>query len=289
MPFIWPPPKRSVRIAVVIPASNLSLLPSLREKTEAVGEFARALAVYRVDDVVIYDDELSEEGDAELFLMLLNYLLVPPYLRKKLIPITPHLRYAGVLHPLNIVTHNPQGKGPSPGELREGLVVTSWGSRAKVFIGVKRLCYTKSDRGVRPGERVLVRVVRSKPLNCKVENPESVEEYVGFRTYKVGEDVADFIRAFGGYVILASKEGFDYNDPRVKGEVLTSIRRYGRVIILLGNSKADFDDIVGSSVMRRMGGNVRRLNFIPKQGTLSVRTVEALHAILAQLNSDLEA
>ncbi len=287
MPFIWPPPKRSVRVAVVIPASNLSVLPGLREKTEVVGEFARALAIYRVDDVVVYDDEFSEEGDAELFLILLNYLLVPPYLRKKLIPITPHLRYAGVLHPLNIVTHNPQGKGPSQGDLREGLVITSWGRKAKVFIGVKRLCYTTSDRDVKPGERVLVRVVRAKPLNCRVESPDRIEEYVGFKTYRAGSDVVDIINAFKGCVILASKDGFDYNDPTIKSEVLASARRRGRIVILLGNPKADFDEIVGASVMRRVAGDVHRLNFIPKQGTLSVRTVEALHAILAQLNSDL--
>ncbi len=284
MPFVWPPLKHLVRLVVVLPSSNLSILPGLREKTEFAGEVARALAIYKVSDVIIYDDEFSEPGDSDLLATILNYLQVPPYLRKRLIPITPELRFVGLLHPLNIATHNPEGVGPRPGDLRDGLVVTSWGLTAKTYIGFKSLCFTESNKELSPNERVLVRIIRSKPLKCRVEDPDEIPEYVGYRVHKVGGELLKVLKSFKGAVILTSKVGEDFsiNSNTVKSIISESVRK-GSLIILFGNSRLDFDEIVGSKVINSLG-NVYRVNFIPGQGVLSVRTVEAIHAVLSQLN-----
>ncbi|OYT52176.1 MAG: hypothetical protein B6U73_00375, partial [Desulfurococcales archaeon ex4484_204] len=154
--FEWPPVKRSIKLSAVIPVSNIGLVKDLRWKTITIGEFARAFAIYKINNVVLLSTGRDDEdpGDTNLFRIILEYLLVPPYLRKYVVPTLPELRYAGVLPPLNIVTHNPEGREPRKGDLREGLVMTSYGNRGKVFIGYRRRCYTVSHRELRSGDRI---------------------------------------------------------------------------------------------------------------------------------------
>jgi predicted SPOUT superfamily RNA methylase MTH1 len=91
-------------------------------KTSLAGQIARALAVFCVDELVIFNDmqashqphnppiadENSYTGisDPDDFLMhLLCYLEAPPYLRKYLFPIHPNLRTAGTLPSLDMPHH----------------------------------------------------------------------------------------------------------------------------------------------------------------------------------------
>ncbi len=284
--FEWPPRKHPVHIVVVIPASNLSILPTLREKTEFAGELGRTLAIYKVNDVIVYDDEFAEEGDADLLATLLSYLQVPPYLRKRIVPITPELRYAGLLHPLNIVTHNPTNKAPARGDLREGVVVVSWGMTAKTFVGSKNLCFTESSRELKPGERILVRIERAKPMKCREVRPEEVKEYVGYRVLRAGDDIVNAIRYFNGVIVLTSKQGESFSKQGLRKALLSEALRGKGLVLLFGNSKLDFDEILGKERFTALEP-VWRVNFIPGQGVLSVRTVEALHAVLAQINTEL--
>jgi len=284
--FEWPPRKHPVRIVVVMPASNLSILPTLREKTEFAGELGRALAIYKVSDVIVYDDEFADEGDADLLATLLSYLQVPPYLRKRIVPITPELRYAGLLHPLNIVTHNPANKAPLRGDLREGVVVTSWGRTAKAFIGLKNLCFTESSRDLKPGERILVRIERVKPMKCNEVNPNEVQEYIGYKVLRAGEDIINAIRYFNGVIVLTSKYGESFSKQGLKRTLLSRVLQNRVLILLFGNNKLDFNEILGEEKFKALEP-VWKVNFIPGQGVLSVRTTEALHATLAQVNMEL--
>jgi len=284
--FEWPPRKHSIHVVVVIPASNVSILPSLREKTEFAGELGRALAVYKVNDVIIYDDEFAEEGDADLLATLLSYLQVPPYLRKRIGPITQELRYAGLLHPLNIVTHNPLNKPPARGKLREGVVVVSWGMTAKTFIGLKNLCFTESTRELKPGERILVKIERVKPMKCREVRPEEIDEYVGYRVLRAGDDIIDAIKYFDSVIVLTSKRGESFSKHGLRKTLISEATRRRGLILLFGNNRLDFDEIVGKEKFAILKP-IWRVNFIPGQGVLSVRTIEALHATLAQINTEL--
>lgn len=91
-------------------------------QTLLVGQIARALAVFCVDEVVIFDDgqtatsnsnvdetqDNSYTGytDPNYFLAhILAYLETPPYLRKQLFPMHPDLRFAGSLPSLDMPHH----------------------------------------------------------------------------------------------------------------------------------------------------------------------------------------
>jgi methyltransferase len=109
------------------------------QKTFLAGTIARALAVFCVDEVVIFDDgttpdknrltndlvtdEYTAFSDPSHFLAhLLAYVETPPYLRKQLFPVHSNLRTAGTLPSLDMPHHLRANEWC---DYREGVVV-SW-------------------------------------------------------------------------------------------------------------------------------------------------------------------
>jgi len=121
-----PPHPRFPRptLSVALPGSILSNAQSPELRTYLAGQIGRALAIYRVDEVVIFG-ELPAAGAVsgpssgpgrrrpsmpvpeadDLLALLLTYLETPQYLRKHLFPLNPALRLAGLLNPLAASHH----------------------------------------------------------------------------------------------------------------------------------------------------------------------------------------
>jgi len=271
----------------VFPSSNLSIYPTLKDKTEIAGAIARILAVYRVDSIVVFKDKESTQEDYELLKIILSYLTIPPYLRKRIVPLIPELKYVGVLPPLNIATHNPEGKEPNVGDIREGVITTSWGYTGKAYIGYKEQCKVSASTELRPGTRVLVRITSRKPLRGEVVDPDKLNLYIGYRVLSASsaDELISILNKLNGLIVLTTKEGMPYNDIKLRRALVSEIVKLGGLILLLGNPKHDFNELA-EGVLKEI--NVRfRINFIPHQGVYSVRTIEALAAVLAQLNTDM--
>ena len=91
-------------------------------KTQLAGRIARALAVFCVDEVIVFDDGQTKRSNAHsngrngdtftgntdpnhFLLHILSYLETPPYLRTNLFPKHPDFQYAGVLPSLDMPHH----------------------------------------------------------------------------------------------------------------------------------------------------------------------------------------
>ncbi|CAI7802268.1 unnamed protein product [Closterium sp. NIES-53] len=113
------------------PSPRIPLLPP----HAVAGQIARAAVIFKVHEIVVYDDWDAEgdssaprgwrgerfSGSAGSFLArVLQYLDTPQYLRRALIPLTPDLRLAGLLPPLDAPHHARMHEWP---EFREGVVV----------------------------------------------------------------------------------------------------------------------------------------------------------------------
>jgi len=282
--FEWPSRKEAYSISVVLPVSNLSIYPTLREKTEFAARIARAAAIFKAKHIIILKDIDSSE-DMDLFTTILNYLLIPPYLRRRLVPLTKELRYAGALPPLNIPTHNPKNKRPEPNDVREGVVRVAFGSKGKVFFGYRQECFTTSDRELMPGERVLIRVTSLDPLKCSEEDPLKTEIYVGYRVVQSDlQGLHHTLRRICGKGprILTSKAGktFTYKEAR---RLLKEVMESKCLILFFGNSEKDFDEILPERIFKYLEVT-HNYNFIDRQGVYSVRTDEALLSVLSILS-----
>lgn len=107
------------------------------QKTFLAGTIARALAVFCVDEVVIYEDSPASKRKAtaepgpndytatthpsHFLAHIFSFLETPPYLRKFLFPMHPNLRTAGALPSLDM-PHHPRSDEWC--DYREGVVVS---------------------------------------------------------------------------------------------------------------------------------------------------------------------
>ena len=121
-------------MSVALPGSIVANHSSLQLRTYLSGEIARALAIFMVDEVVVFDDglhtgpalETSDAGpkaskDPNVFLArILQFVETPQYLRRALFPQHVDLKFAGLLNPLDAPHHmRLQERAP----FREGVVV----------------------------------------------------------------------------------------------------------------------------------------------------------------------
>ncbi|CAM9498118.1 unnamed protein product [Choristocarpus tenellus] len=130
---------RLYTLSIAVPGSVVDNAQNRELKTYLVGEIARAAGIFEVDEIVVYDDlstsrksgggvrddssssSVGEGNDPNVFMArILQYVETPQYLRRKLFPMHPSLRFAGLLNPLD-APHHVRADERSP--FREGVVV----------------------------------------------------------------------------------------------------------------------------------------------------------------------
>ncbi|MBI4362050.1 MAG: hypothetical protein HY558_02645, partial [Euryarchaeota archaeon] len=89
---------------VLLPSSFTSETRDPRQRVYRAGVVARALAIFRVEQVVIYRDPYGPD-DAHAITTLLEYAETPQYLRRRLFPLREELRDAGLLPALRTPHH----------------------------------------------------------------------------------------------------------------------------------------------------------------------------------------
>jgi len=279
--------KRGFELSIAVPASLVSDIPHLREKSLKVGLIGRAAAIFRVDEIIIFPDlsDVDQSRDASLISVILSYMETPQYLRKRLFKIRPELRYAGILPPLR-TPHHPLAdriRDLRVGEYRGGVVVSSARDGSLVDIGVERPVLVP-DRRFQIDNRVTVRITEiGRRPRAALASRDEIEEYWGYRV-----TVKDI--PFGQ---LVSKESFDlvvatsrYGIPiiEIEEELAGRWRESHRILVAFGAPTEGLQEIVAREDLELDGIADFIVNMIPDQGTETVRTEEAVYASLALLN-----
>ncbi|MCX8165690.1 MAG: hypothetical protein N3D79_03790 [Acidilobaceae archaeon] len=269
----WPPPKRKRRLSVALPGSILLTEETLMLKTIKVGFVARALAMFRVDEVILYRDEDSEEADLELAQILLEFMVTPPHLRRKTFPLSPQLSAAGLLPPLRLVTHDPPAE-PAPGAKVEGLVVSCKGDLCRVYIGRLGTAVLRGRAEV--GKRVTVAIRSQEPLTVELSSWENA--YVGFEVKR--EDALHRVirrsREAGEVVVASSRLGKGVWESAQ--QLLAMMEKAKGMLVVFGGPRScPYEETPHLFDMA--------LNTVPFQGTFTVRTEEALYTTLSALTN----
>ncbi len=254
-------------LSIFIPDTLTEETQDPKIKTYKVGIIARAAAIFRVNDIIIYKD--NEEGEAKFIKDILIYMDTPQYLRRKIFPLAPHLRHVGVLPPLR-TPHHPTGK-PRVGEYRQGLTIKRVRRGTIVDIGVKKPALCKEKLKV---NRIMSFKVTKLGRNIIVQPDEPEDVYWGYNVKYMGKGLGKVLESANKDVVIATSR---YGVPitSILDEVKYKLKKAHQVAILFGgpykglpaNIKADF-----------------KVNTIPDQGTETVRTEEAILATLSILN-----
>ncbi len=279
--------KRGYELAIGVPASLVSDVPHLREKSLKIGLIGRAAAIFRVNEIIVFPDlpDVDQSRDARLISVILSYMETPQYLRKRLFKIRPELRYAGVLPPLRTPHHPLADKieDLSVGECREGAVASSTRKGSLVDVGVERPVLIPDVR-LQIDRRVTVRITElGRRPRAALASSDEIREYWGYRVAVSDVPFGRLVktRAFD-LVVATSRYGVPFVE--VRDELAGRWKRSSSILVAFGAPAEGLREIVAREHLEL--GEVADfvVNMIPSQGTETVRTEEAVYVCLGLLN-----
>jgi methyltransferase len=275
------------KLSIAIPASTISDTPHPREKTAKIGLIGRAAAIFRVDEIIIYPDNLKvdQHRDLDYIALLLNYLETPQYLRKAFFRLDPDLEFAGILPPLRTPHHPLSGKTKhlQVGEYREGVVLSEVKDGLVVDIGVQQPAVLRQKQFA-IGERLTLQVINiGKQIEVQTANRDDVPQYWGYkvRVEKRSFGQLMFDRDFD-LKIATAKIGDNFMD--VANKIGAKWRSSQHVVVAFGAPSRGLHEIAKDEGLELGSITDFVVNTVPNQGTVTVRTEEALLASLAILN-----
>jgi len=276
------------KLSIAIPASVVSDIPHLREKTSKIGLIGRTAAIFRVSEIIIYPDNLkvNQTADMDLIAALLAYVETPQYLRKRLFRLKPELRYAGILPPLRTPHHplNRKTENLKVGEYREGVTLSITKEGTIIDIGVEQPAIIP-NRQLPLVKRVTVKITKvDKRVEVEVANRDEIPQYWGYIVAVEKRPFGKFAKSRGFDLIVATSK---YGDPLVDvtEEMAEKWKKANAILIAFGAPTQGLYEIVRNEGLSLEGVADFVVNTIPMQGTKTVRTEEALVASLAVLNT----
>jgi predicted SPOUT superfamily RNA methylase MTH1 len=301
-------------ISICVPGSIIENAQSQELKTYLAGQIARAACIYNVDEIVIFDDKpidnittnkvqqietsdgiKSARSCCVKFARILQYLECPQYLRKFFFPIHDDLKFSGLLNPLDSQHHL---RATSEFLYREGIVTNKPHSKG-CFVNVGLMNDVLVDKQLPENIRVTVKLplnvdLKSKKLRGIVVSPSEPRKMTGiFWGYNV--------RLANSFSQVLSQcpyeEGYDLTiGTSDKGKDVNSVEsgslKYKHLLIAFGGifgleSAIDNDEAINVEDPELLFDHY--FNVVPKQGSRTVRTEEAVLITLAALSSKIQA
>jgi predicted SPOUT superfamily RNA methylase MTH1 len=275
-------------VSIAIPASIVSDIPHLREKTARIGMIGRATAIFRVNEAIIFPDDpaTNQSREVNLVTTVLSYMETPQYLRKWLFKMKPELRYAGILPPLRTL-HHPLTKrlrDLKVGEFREGVTTSRVKEGVTVDVGVERPVLVR-NKEIKLNKRLTVKITTTAPQpEAVLAHRQEVPTYWGFQVTASPLPLGQLIKERRFDLVMAtSRLGAPF--VNVKDAVLNRWKNAYQVLIAFGAPTRGLYEIakLENMVLDSIANFV--VNMIPSQGTETVRTEEAVCASLAILNT----
>ena len=303
MEALWAPPGggRDFTLSVAVPGSIVANAQSRELRTYLAGQVGRALALFNVDEVVVYDDRSINEvdsksapyGDANTFLArILQYLETPAYLRKDLFPIHEDLKLAGLLNPLDAPHHL---KASDSRPYREGIVVNAAGKNGTFLVNCGQRNYVQIDKKLKVGVRVTVELddggKSGKAVAPSIPR-EKLGVYWGY-TVRLAQSFQDiFVKSPhpNGYdcAIGISENGQDVHDPPVLASVQSAHRNRKHALVVFGGmngleSAVEADEQLQVPKEKTAQIFDHYLNCCPRKGSRTMRTEEDMLLALSIL------
>ncbi|KAM3755196.1 hypothetical protein ACB098_02G022500 [Castanea mollissima] len=280
-------------VTIALAGSIINNAQSLELATRLAGQIARAATIFRIDEVVVFDNksdhsvtelDSSEENEtgAPFLIRILRYLETPQYLRRALFPKHNSLRYVGVLPPLD-APHHLRKHEWAP--YREGVTLKERSLDLGTLVDVGLHKHVVIDQVVEPGTRVTVAMGTNRNLDTdlprEIASPSKPREesgmYWGYRV-RYASNLSSVFKDCpykGGYdhLIGTSEHGLIVNSSNL------TIPTFRHLLIAFGGLAGLEESIEEDNNLK--GKNAQEvfdsyLNTCPHQGSRTIRTEEAI-------------
>ncbi|KAF5130892.1 putative methyltransferase C9orf114 [Metarhizium anisopliae] len=297
---------RDWTVSVAIPTSILTNLATADQRMSIPGRIARALAVFAVDEVVVFDDSPASSrprqtdtagytGDtdpAHFITHILSFLEAPPFMRKALFPLHPNLRLTALLPSLDMPHH------PNPKDwisYREGVTVpgkTSTGSGTLVEVGLDEPVEIEED--IPPKTRLTLLFPDDQSQYPQCVDPQAPRTEGG---YYWGYTVRKSPSLSSVFTESPYEDGYDFSiGTSERGTPISKAfspkpLKFKHLLIVFGGPRGlEFASMNDEELVKMdiQGGRTRELfdqwvNVLPGQGSRTIRTEEALFIALTAL------
>lgn len=291
--------KSTPTVSIAIPSTIIGNAQSHELATRLAGQIARAATIYRIDEVVVFDNNGSsvedpttvgtseaDKSNAAFFIRILRYLETPQYLRKTLFPRHNCLKFVGLLPPLDAPHHLRKHEWASyrEGVTLEEIAPNSVGTMVDVGLDQNVVI----DEVLEPGIRVTVAMGTDRNLSTgtlhqvvKSTTPREEGMYWGYKV-RYAPNLSSVIEncSFEGgydYVIGTSEHG-----QVVKSSELF-IPAFRHLLITFGGL-AGLEECIEKD--KKLKGKDAQevfhsyLNLCPHQGSRTIRSEEAVFIAL---------
>ena len=310
---------RPYTMSIAIPGSILDNAQSIQLRSYLAGQIARALTIYNVDEVIIFDEDsqssakenLSTTGDFQgigrgnhccvQLGRILQYLECPQYLRKYLFKKHKDLEFAGLCNPLDATHHLRESMYC---EYREGFVMNrpvskQGGSYADV--GLRKDC--RLDIEVEAGSRVTVKMLDDHTIEKDSESSSSKSKLRGIVVSP--SEPRQALGHYWGYTVRLAESLSDaiIGHPEWTYDLTVGTSERGTLIekTKLPRNKSHILIVIGGvkGLEHSLEGDIKLtvaspkdlfdyyVNVCPDQGSRTIRTEEAMLIILASLRTKL--
>ncbi|KAL5195028.1 putative methyltransferase C9orf114 [Glycine soja] len=285
--------KKIPTVSIAVPASIIDNVPTLELATRLAGQIARAATIFRINEVVVFDnksnpdndsvlDNVGDESGAAFLMRILQYLETPQYLRKALFPMHNSLRFVGLLPPLD-APHHLRKHEWFP--YREGVTVKERDSNSgATLVDVGLVKNVIVDQIFEPGRRVTVAMGTDRNLDSDLprqvissSKPREEGTYWGYQV-RYAHNISAVFKD------CAYKRGYDFIiGTSEHGQIIKSsdleIPSFRHLLIAFGGlagleeSIEEDDNLKGKKAQDAFN---LYLNTCPHQGSRTIRTEEAI-------------
>jgi predicted SPOUT superfamily RNA methylase MTH1 len=268
------------QVSIFIPDSFLAETSDLKLKTSKVGLIGRALAVFRVDQVVIYKDLSDDNGkgrnDADFIGEILSYMNTPQYLRKKVFPIKHELKHVGILPPLRTPYH-PTDVNPKVGDFRQGFTIKRNKKGTFVDIGMENLAFCKEQLTI---NKIFSFKITKLAKEVIVTPDEPDDIYWGYKTLSTHESLKNSLKLINPNLVIETTRYADMINS-IFNELKSKVENSRNIAILFGGP---YSGVNSEGLDTNPSWELIKINTIPNQGTETVRTEEAIISTLSIFN-----
>ncbi|KAK7270015.1 hypothetical protein RIF29_22860 [Crotalaria pallida] len=280
-------------VSIAVAASIIDNVPTLELATRLAGQIARAATIFRINEVVVFDnkgspdqdskvDNSDDESSAIFFIRVLQYLETPQYLRKALFPMHNNLRFVGLLPPLDAPHHLRKHEW---GPYREGVSIKERDSNSgATLVDVGLVKHVLVDQVLEPGRRVTVAMGTNRNLDSDIQRqvvssskPREEGAYWGYQV-RYAHNISSVFKD------CTYKGGYDYIiGTSEHGQIIKSsdleIPSFRHLLIAFGGLAGLEESIEEDENLKgKNAGDAFNiyLNTCPHQGSRTIRTEEAI-------------
>lgn len=274
------------QLSIAIPASIVTDIPHLREKTLRIGMIGRSAAIFGLNEIIIYQDlpKQKQTRDTNFITSILSYMETPQYLRKHLFKIRPELRFVGVLPPLRTVHHplSSHVKDLVVGEFREGVVMSSNKKGTFVDVGVEDYALIR-NKTLPVNARVTVKIKKvKKTVEGYTVTRDRVRKYWGYFVTPTELTLGKVLRRYFFDLTIATSK---YGKPFLEASKSLAKRwkTSAKILMVFGAPKRGLYEVAKQEKLSLDNIADFVVNTFPVQEVETVRTEEAIPVALGIL------